>query len=87
MSLRIKIKSEQSVEGDLGILLDSKHFSVDIAAYNNHINNFIYLGLTADSVRGYPFTGFTSLMPLRGIEAEVIYNLRKWLSFRNLTQP
>ncbi len=76
-------KSEQSFEGDLGAVVDSKYFSMDISAYNNSINNYIYLGQTTDSLRGYPvFRFFQSNASLKGMEADLTFRPNKWLSLR-----
>jgi iron complex outermembrane receptor protein len=76
-------KSEQSVEGDLGFVIDSKYISLDFSVYNNRINNFIYLGLTTDTVRGYPVYRFNqSDANLKGLEADVTVKPNKWLSLR-----
>ncbi len=76
-------KSEHSLEGDLGFVIDSKYLSMDISAYNNKIDNFIYLGQTSDTLRGYPvFRYQQSDASLRGLEADVTVKPTSWLSFR-----
>lgn len=76
-------KSEQSIEGDLGFNIEHKYITADISAYYNHINNYIYLGQTSDSLRGYPvFRYFQSDAVLRGIEADVTIKPVEWLSLR-----
>lgn len=76
-------KSEQSVEGDLGIVVDSKFISMDVSSYYNNINNYIYLGQTTDSLRGYPvFRYFQSNAALRGVEADITIKPAEWLSIR-----
>jgi iron complex outermembrane receptor protein len=76
-------KSEQSLEGDLGLVLDSKLISADISAFNNRINNYIYLGQTSDTLRGYPvFRYHQSNANLNGLEADVTVKPLDWLSLR-----
>ncbi len=62
--------SEQSVEVDATLSFNNKNFSFDLTGYNNRINNYIYLGQTSDTLRGYPvFRYFQSDATLRGVEA------------------
>jgi iron complex outermembrane receptor protein len=76
-------KSEQSLEGDLGLVVESKYFSMDFSAYNNRINNYIYLGQTSETYHSYPiFRYFQSDASLRGLEADIIIKPNKWLTFR-----
>jgi iron complex outermembrane recepter protein len=76
-------KSEQSFETDLGLVYESKYLSLDASAYNNRINNYIYLGTTSDTIRGYPVYKFNqSDATLRGMEADVIFKPNTWLSLR-----
>lgn len=76
-------KSEQSLEGDIGLVVESKYFSMDFSAYNNRINNYIYLGQTNELYRSYPiYRYFQSNAALRGLEADVIIKPNKWLTFR-----
>jgi iron complex outermembrane receptor protein len=74
-------KSEQSIEGDLGLLFESKYVSLDVSVYNNKINNYIYLGQTNDTISGYPvFRYFQSDAVLRGIEADLKIKPNSWLT-------
>ncbi|MCC6866485.1 MAG: TonB-dependent receptor [Ignavibacteria bacterium] len=76
-------KSEQSIEADAGIVVESKYLSLDISAYNNKIQDYIYLGQTTDSLRGYPvFRYFQSNATLRGIDAEVSIKPADWLTLK-----
>ena len=76
-------KSEQSVEGDIGFVIESKYVSMDVSAYNNRINDYIYLAQTTDSLRGYPvFRFFQSNATLKGIEADVSVKPYEWLTLR-----
>lgn len=76
-------KSEQSLEADLGFVIESKYISMDFSAYNNHINNYIYLALTTDTYRGYPVYRYTQAdANLQGLEADVNLKPLKWLSLR-----
>ena len=76
-------KSEQSLEGDLGIAVNSKYIDADISAYNNKIDNYIYLGQTSDTLRGYPvFRYQQSNANLKGLEAEVSFKPLNWLSLK-----
>ncbi|MCB0723866.1 MAG: TonB-dependent receptor [Ignavibacteriae bacterium] len=76
-------ESEQSYEGDLGLVLESKYVSFDIAGYNNRINNYIYLGQTTDTIQGYPvFQYYQSDATLRGLEADLDVKPFDWLGIR-----
>ena len=76
-------KSEQSLEGDLGIVVNSKYIDADISAYNNKIDNYIYLGQTTDTLRGYPvFRYQQSNANLQGLEAEITVKPFEWLSLK-----
>lgn len=76
-------KSEQSIEADLGLVFDSKYVSAEVSAYNNKINNYIYLGQTDDTLRGYPvFRYIQSDATLRGLEADLTIKPIDWLSLR-----
>jgi iron complex outermembrane receptor protein len=76
-------KSEHSIEEDLGINIDSKFLDLDLSAFNNKIDNYIYLGQTDDTIRGYPvFRYFQSDASLQGLEAELTIKPEKWLSFK-----
>ena len=75
---------EQSMEFDLGAVIESKHLSLDVSAYYNRINNYIYLGQTNDTLRGYPVFRFDqSDASLKGMEADVAYKPNKWLTLRS----
>ncbi len=75
-------KSEQSFEGDLGLVIDGKYLSGNLSVYNNKINNFIYLGQTTDTLRGYPVFRYNqSDANLKGVEAELKFKPNGWLSF------
>lgn len=76
-------KNEQSLEGDLGLVVVSKYLSLDFSAYKNKINNYIYLGQTNDTIRGYPlYRFFQSNAVLRGFEADIVIKPSDWLSLR-----
>ncbi|CAN5452678.1 TonB-dependent receptor [soil metagenome] len=76
-------KNEQSFEGDLGLVVESKYISMDLSAYNNRIDNYIYLGLTSDTYRGYPVYRFYQAdASLKGMEADVTIKPNEWLSLR-----
>ena len=76
-------KSEQSVEGDVGLVIDGEFLSGNFSVYDNKINNFIYLGQTTDTLRGYPVFRFNqSDANLKGVEAELVFKPSRWLSFR-----
>lgn len=76
-------KSEQSVEEDLTLVAESKFISLDVSAYHNKINDYIFLGQTTDTIRGYPvFRYFQSDATLKGIEADLTVKPTDWLSFR-----
>jgi iron complex outermembrane receptor protein len=74
---------EQSVEGDIGLVVDYKFLSCDISAFHNKINDYIYLGLTDDTLHGYPVYRFSqSDATLRGLEADVTIKPTDWLNLR-----
>ena len=76
-------KSEQSLEGDLGVVVNSKYIDADISAYNNKIDNYIYLGQTTDTLRGYPLFRYQqSNANLQGLEAEITVKPLEWLSLK-----
>lgn len=76
-------KKEQSIEGDLAVEIKTKYVSLEAAAFYNKINNYIYLGQTTDSLRGYPvFRYFQSDASLKGLEAEINITPYKWLNIK-----
>jgi iron complex outermembrane receptor protein len=76
-------ESEQSIEGDLGMVVESKYLSLDFSAFNNRINNYIYLEQTPDTLYGYPvFKYLQSDATLRGVEADVVVKPSDWLNIR-----
>ncbi|MEP7145371.1 MAG: TonB-dependent receptor [bacterium] len=78
-----EFKSEQSIEGDAALFYDHRYFSFELSAYNNKINNYIFLGQTSDSLKGYPvFRYLQSDATLKGLEADINIKPAEWLSFR-----
>lgn len=76
-------KSEQSIEGDADLFFKNKYFSFELTAYNNKINNYIFLGQTTDTIQGYPvFRYFQSDATLKGLEADINIKPINWLNFR-----
>lgn len=74
-------EKEQSIEADLGVIVQSKYVSLDAAVFNNSINNYIYLGQTSDSINGYPVFRYSqSDAVLRGIEADLTITPIRWLA-------
>lgn len=74
-------RSEQSIEGDMGIVFESRYFSAEVSAYLNRISDYIYLGQTADTLRGYPvFRYIQSDAELKGFEAELKFKPNEWIS-------
>ena len=74
-------KSEHSLEGDLGFVVNSKYLSVNVSGYNNKIDNYIYLAQTNDTLMGYPvFRYLQSDATLHGLEAELSVKPIGWLS-------
>jgi len=39
---RLNLRSETSLQGDLGLELQSEHFGIELSAFYNQINNFIF---------------------------------------------
>lgn len=76
-------KSEQNFEFDTDVLFEDKYFSVELTAYTNKINDYIYLGQTTDTIQGYPvFRYFQSDANLKGLEGDLNIFPFKWLNFR-----
>lgn len=76
-------KSEKSLEYDADLFYDSRFFSCELTAYNNKINDYIYLGQTNDSIQGYPvFRYFQSDADLKGVETDIFVKPYDWLNFR-----
>lgn len=76
-------KSEQSIEVDAALSFNSRYFSFELSGYNNKINNYIYLGQTSDTIKGYPvFRYLQSDASLKGIEADLNINPAEWISLR-----
>ena len=75
-------KSEQSVEVDATLSFANSYFTFELTGYNNNISNYIYLGQTSDTIRGYPvFRYFQSDANLKGLEAGINVNPYGWLGF------
>lgn len=78
-----EFKSEQSVEGDADILFKNNFLSIELTAYQNKLNNYIYLGQTGDTINGYPvFRYFQSDATLKGLETDIIVRFNELLKFR-----
>ena len=76
-------KSEQSIEVDAALSFNSRYFSFELSGYNNKINNYIYLGQTSDTLKGYPvFRYLQSDASLKGLEADMNINPAEWVSLR-----
>ena len=76
-------KSEQSFEGDIGFVIESKYISVDFSSYYNHINNYIYLNPTNETIHGDTVFRFLQTNAnLKGLEADVNIQLLRWLNYR-----
>ncbi|MBS1551609.1 MAG: TonB-dependent receptor [Bacteroidetes bacterium] len=79
----IDFKSEQSLEGDAAVSFQNRFFSIEISGYRNNINNYIFLGQTSDTIKGYPlFRYFQSDASLTGLEADMTFKPADWLNFR-----
>ncbi len=75
--------TEQSYNGDAGVVVESRYFSLDISAYYNNIHNYIYLNPTTETIRGDTVYRFVqSDASLKGVEADVYVQLMKWLTYR-----
>lgn len=75
-------KSEQSVEADATLSFANSYLTFELTGYNNNISNYIYLGQTSDTIRGYPvFRYFQSDADLKGLEAGLTVNPFGKLSF------
>ena len=79
----VNFNSEQNLEGDAALSFDNRYLSLELSGYYNRINNYIYLGQTADTIIGYPvYRYFQSDASLKGIEADMTIKPADWLSFR-----
>lgn len=78
----INFINEQSVEVDATLNFATSYFALELTGYNNNISNYIYLGQTSDTLRGYPvFRYFQSDANLKGLEAGLTINPYGRLSF------
>lgn len=78
----VNFVNEQSVEVDATITVANNNFSLEVTGYNNNISNYIYLGQTSDTIKGYPvFRYFQSDANLKGIEASLTLKPASWLNF------
>ncbi|HMQ70490.1 MAG TPA: TonB-dependent receptor [Ignavibacteria bacterium] len=77
----VNFTNEQSVEVDVTLNYSNRNLSLELTGYNNHINNYIYLAQTADTLKGYPvFRYFQDDANLNGIEASINYSPSQWLN-------
>ncbi|MEO8446458.1 MAG: TonB-dependent receptor [bacterium] len=79
----VNFKSEQSISAEADLLYENKFLSVELTAYNNKINNYIYLGQSDDTLRGYPVFRYNqSDANLKGLEADIKINPLGGVSIR-----
>ncbi|MBZ0203389.1 MAG: TonB-dependent receptor [Ignavibacteria bacterium] len=73
-------KPEASINSDLGIRLNYKQLSIQISAYRNMVDNFIYPSITGDTIDGLPvFNIKQSMSTFYGYEYSVQYQPVKWI--------
>jgi iron complex outermembrane receptor protein len=89
------LKAETSLQGDLGVLFNSDHVSVDAALFSNNISNFIYLKKLSSVNGGDSITDPTNPTPtykfvqgnasLNGAEISIDIHPHPldWLHFEN----
>ncbi len=76
-------KTEQSFNGDIGFVIESKYFSLDFSSYYNKINNYIYVNPTNETIRGDTIFRFLqSDASLKGLEADLFFLPLNWLTYR-----
>ena len=74
------MKSEQNFEEDFGITYNSQNVFVQLSAFNNHINNYIYLSATQDLFKNFQVYRFIqSDVNLRGGEVSVKLRPVNWM--------
>ncbi len=74
-------KSEQSFSGDLGFIVETNDFSINFSAFNNALNNFIYLKQTDEMINGDSVSRYyQSNAAMKGFEADLIIKPAKWFS-------
>lgn len=73
-------KPEESVNIDLGLRLNYQSLSVEISAFRNVINNFIYPSVTGDTLDAHPvFNIKQDKSTFYGYEYSIQYQPVKWL--------
>ncbi len=73
-------KPEESVNTDLGIRLNYRSLSIQLSAFRNVVNNFIYPAVTGDTLEGHPvFNIKQDKSTFYGYEYSIQYQPVKWL--------
>lgn len=73
-------KPEESVNIDLGMRINYKALSVQISAFRNMVNNFIYPSITGDTLENHPvFNIKQDKSTFYGYEYSIQYQPAKWL--------
>ncbi len=73
-------KPEASINFDFGIRLNYKQLSIQLSAYRNMVNNFIYPSITGDTIDGLPvFNIKQDKSTFYGYEYSIQYQPVKWI--------
>lgn len=73
-------KPEESLNFDLGIRLSYKQLSIQLSAFRNMVDNFIYPQITGDSISGLPVFNITqNKSTFYGYEYSIQYQPTKWI--------
>lgn len=71
---------EESLNFDLGLRLNYSSFSIQLSAFNNIVNNFIYPQITADTLEGFPvFNIQQAKSTFYGYEYNIQFQPVNWL--------
>jgi iron complex outermembrane receptor protein len=77
------LNKEENYELDIGAVIESRKFSLDLSAYYNNVNRYIYLKPAGSSFRGIPVFDFVQdNVNLKGIEIDALFNPVNSLSIR-----
>ena len=73
-------KPEESVNVDLGLRLNYKQLSIQLSAYRNMVDNFIYPAITGDTINSLPvFDIKQAKSTFYGYEYSIQFQPAKWL--------
>ncbi len=73
-------KPEESINLDLGIRLNYKQLNIQLSAFRNMVDNFIYPQITGDSISGLPLFNITqNKSTFYGYEYSIQFQPAKWV--------